>query len=205
MFLSLVIAPKHQYRALTGLPDERRFNVAMSRARDQVWLFHSVKLEDLSSQDLRSKLLRFFQIPHLMVQSAVHEELSRLNDALRNSRRELGEQPEPYESWFEVDVAVELLRKNYRVIPQFEVAGYRIDLVVEGQQNRLAIECDGEQWHGADRFDYDVARQRQLERAGWQFVRVRESEFYADRNRTINRIVHECNRLDILPVGGINQ
>lgn len=47
MFLSLVIAPNVRYRALNRLPDQRRFNVAMSRARDQVWLLHSVRQHDL--------------------------------------------------------------------------------------------------------------------------------------------------------------
>lgn len=201
IFLSLVVAPNHQYRALTGLPDQRRFNVAMSRARDQVWLFHSVKPEELSQDDLRWKLLNFFYNPHWMASEEIYEELDRLERELRGTRREHGEQPEPYESWFEVDVAIELLRRKYRVRPQFEVAGYRIDLVVEGRQNRLAVECDGEEWHGADKFESDMARQRQLERAGWRFVRVRESEFYADRESTVSRIIEACDELGIYPDG----
>jgi very-short-patch-repair endonuclease len=198
MFLSLVVAPNHQFRALTGLPDQRRFNVAMSRARDQVWLFHSVQAHDLSPDDLRWRLLRFFSSPAQL--DVVYEELDRLErEALRTSR-ELGNQPDPYESWFEVDVALELLRRNYRVRPQYEVAGYRIDLVVEGLSNRLAVECDGEAWHGPDRFERDMARQRQLERARWTFVRIRESEFYADRNHAVRRIVKACEELGIQPL-----
>jgi very-short-patch-repair endonuclease len=119
-------------------------------------------------------------------------------EAVRTPRRP-GDQPEPYESWFEVDVALELLRRKYRVFPQYEVAGYRIDLVVEGGQSRLAVECDGDAWHGPDRYEQDMNRQRQLERAGWTFVRVRESEFYLDRNRTIQEIIKACNYLGIFP------
>jgi hypothetical protein len=40
-------------------------------------------------------------------------------------------------------------------------------------QGRLAVECDGDEWHGPDRYEQDMARQRDLERAGWQFVRFR--------------------------------
>jgi very-short-patch-repair endonuclease len=197
--LSLVVAPNHNFRALTGLPDQRRFNVAMSRARDQVWLFHSVQAHDLSREDLRWRLLHFFSSPAQL--DAVYEELDRLErEALRRSR-EPGSQPDPYESWFEADVAVELLRKKYRVRPQYEVAGYRIDLVVEGLLRRIAVECDGEAWHGPERFEHDAARQRQLERAGWTFVRLRESEFYADRNRAVRRIVEACEELGIRPLG----
>lgn len=201
IFLSLVVAPNHQFRALTELEAQRRFNVAMSRARDQVWLFHSVQLHDLSREDLRWRLLNFFYSPGQSALEALYEELDRLEREAKRRSRQPGEQPDPYESWFEVDVALELLRRGYRVRPQVEVAGYRIDLVVEGLVNRLAVECDGEAWHGPERFEQDMARQRQLERAGWTFVRIRESEFYADRESAVRRIVEACEELDIRPIG----
>jgi very-short-patch-repair endonuclease len=199
IFLSLVIAPNHHFRALTGLPDQRRFNVAMSRARDQVWLFHSVQLHDLSRDDLRRRLLHFFLSPGQA--GGLYEELERLEREARRPSRGPGEQPDPYESWFEVDVAKDLLRRKYRVRPQVEVAGYRIDLVVEGLANRLAVECDGEAWHGPEQFEQDMARQRQLERAGWTFVRILESEFYADREIAMRRIIEACEELGIQPIG----
>jgi very-short-patch-repair endonuclease len=201
IFLSLVVAPNHHFRALTGLPDQRRFNVAMSRARDQVWLFHSVQADDLSREDLRRRLLNFFYSPCQSALEALYEELDRLEREAKRRSRQRGEQPDPYESWFEVDVALELLRRKYRLRPQVDVAGKRIDLVVEGLVNRLAVECDGEAWHGPERFEQDMARQRQLERAGWTFVRIRESEFYANRENAVQRIVEACEELGIRPIG----
>jgi very-short-patch-repair endonuclease len=202
IFLSLVIAPNVRYRALTRLPDQRRFNVAMSRARDQVWLFHSIRPHDLSPDDLRGRLIRFFESPQAM--DPVVEDVDRLEREARKPRR-LGSQPDPYESWFEVDVALELLRRRYRVRPQVEVAGYRIDLVVEGLDARLAVECDGEEWHGPEQYEHDMARQRQLERAGWTFVRVRESDFYADRQRAMTAVVEACEELGIRPVDFVEE
>ncbi|MFZ5447067.1 MAG: AAA domain-containing protein [Thermodesulfobacteriota bacterium] len=197
IFLSMVIAPDKHITAQTTLPAQRRYNVAMSRARDQVWLFHSMQPHDLSKDCLRRRLLFFFLRPSIL--SLETEELERLEkEALRTPRR-IGSQPTPYESWFEVDVALELLRRNYRVHPQYEVAGKRIDLVIEGTESRLAVECDGDAWHGPEEYDRDMARQRQLERAGWTFFRVRESEFYIDRNRTTQDITRVCNELGIIP------
>lgn len=200
IFLSLVIAPNVNYRALTRLPDIRRFNVAVSRARDQIWLFHSVKSAELSPEDLRYILLKFFQTPVSIQQIKMEEELQRLEHACRKSHRLQGVQPEPYESWFEVDVALELLRRKYQIRPQYEVAGYRIDIVVEGLKSRLAVECDGEIWHGPEHYDRDMARQRQLERVGWVFVRIRESEFYANKNDAIEKIIVKCKELGIQPL-----
>jgi hypothetical protein len=44
-----------------------------------------------------------------------------------------------------------------------------------------------------------MARQRQLERAGWTFERVRESTFYADRESAVEKIIDACSALDIYP------
>ncbi|HPC60169.1 MAG TPA: DUF559 domain-containing protein, partial [Verrucomicrobiota bacterium] len=110
--------------------------------------------------------------------------------------------PTPFESWFEVDVALELLRKNFFVLPQYEVAGKRIDLVVEGGQTRLAVECDGDNWHGADRYEEDMQRQRQLERCGWEFFRVRESAFYSNKDGALAGLWHALEERGIFPQNG---
>ena len=57
--------------------------------------------------------------------------------------------------------------------------------MIEGGQGRLAIECDGDHWHGADKYEEDMQRQRQLERCGWEFFRVRESHFYASESEAL--------------------
>lgn len=96
-------------------------------------------------------------------------------------------------------MALELLRKGFVVTPQFEVAGKKIDLVVEGGQARLAIECDGDQWHGSDQYEEDLRRQRQLERCGWEFFRIRESSFYADRCGAFGRLWPMLEERGIFP------
>jgi very-short-patch-repair endonuclease len=126
--------------------------------------------------------------------------LDHLEREARRSPRQLGDQPNPYESWFEVDLALELLRQKYSVHPQVEVTGKRIDLVVEGVDARLAVECDGDAWHGPEHYEHDMARQRQLERAGWTFVRIHESEFYVDRVGAVQQIRQACEELGIRPM-----
>jgi very-short-patch-repair endonuclease len=204
IFLSLVIAPNVNHRALTRLPDQRRFNVAMSRARDQVWLFRSVGQQDLGPDDLRRRLVGFFESPQNATLDALFEDLDHLERQARKPRRR-GNQPDPYESWFEVEVTLDLLRRKFRTRPQVEVAGRRIDLVVEGLDARIAVECDGDEWHGPEQYEQDMARQRQLERAGWTFVRVRESDFYADRQRAIQAVVEACEELGIRPVDFVEE
>jgi very-short-patch-repair endonuclease len=183
MFLSMVAAPNERIGPLTKSADERRFNVAASRARDQLWLFHSVRSEDLSDSCLRRRLLEFFvdDRPE-QIAGIDREELER---RAKQDNRAIIRPPAPFDSWFEVDVALRLVRRGFHVVPQYEVAGKRIDLVVEGGQARLAVECDGDTWHGADQYEADMQRQRMLERCGWEFFRVRESAFYSNDKEAI--------------------
>jgi len=52
------------------------------------------------------------------------------------------------------------------------VACYYIDFVIEGDgDRRLAIELDGDNYHGPDRWDADIRRQKMLERLGRTFWR----------------------------------
>jgi len=202
IFLSMVAATNERIGSFTKSADERRFNVAASRAQDQMFLFHSVRNEDLSSACLRKRLLEFFenrkpqQIPGID-----QEELARR--ASRDNRSVI-RPPTPFESWFEVDVALELLKEGYWVFPQYEISGKRIDLVVEGGQARLAVECDGDKWHGLDRYEADMYRQRQLERCGWEFFRVRESAFYADKELALQGLWRVLEERGIYPGMGSN-
>jgi very-short-patch-repair endonuclease len=199
IFLSMVAAPNERIGPFTKEADLRRFNVAASRARDQMWLFHSVRKEELSEFDLRRRLLVFFEETKPQTVGGIpREELER--KAFQEDRR-IVKPPAPFDSWFEVDVALELLRKGYCVTPQFQVAGKRIDLVVEGGLARLAVECDGDNWHGIDRYEEDMHRQRQLERCGWEFFRVRESAFYANKETALKHLWRKLEEKGIRPLG----
>lgn len=197
MLLSLVAASNERIGPLTKAADERRFNVAASRAKDQMILFHSVTCDDLSVHDLRRRLLEFFE--NTEPQQIAGIERDELERRAAKENRRVVNPPAPFESWFEVDVALELLRRDFAVLAQHEVAGKRIDLVVEGGQARLAVECDGDNWHGAERYEDDMQRQRQLERCGWEFFRVRESAFYANKEEALEGLWGMLEERGILP------
>ncbi|MCJ7561141.1 AAA domain-containing protein, partial [Candidatus Bathyarchaeota archaeon] len=61
IFLSMVAAPNERIGAMARDTFERSFNVAASRARDQMWLFHSVTQNDLGDTCLRKRLLKHFE------------------------------------------------------------------------------------------------------------------------------------------------
>lgn len=177
MLLSLITCVNHNRTSLTTAEDQRRYNVAVSRAKEQIILFHSVQLEELKPQDLRYKLLDHF-VNYSPSKLALSEVIKRVR----------GNQPEPFDSWFEVDVYNDIVNKGFSVIPQYEVVKgrYRIDLVVILPSGvKIAIECDGDKFHGPEEFQNDLNRQKTLERCGWQFFRVRGSEYYSNRTEAM--------------------
>lgn len=197
MFLSMVAAPNATNAPLTTRMFEQRFNVALSRARDQVWLFHSIREQELSPRCLRRRVLEFFrQPPDLAIRgSAMNIPQLQLVSARADRRSE--RPPAPFDSWFELDVALALAARGYTLSAQVQIAKRRIDLVIEGDGTRLGVECDGEAWHGPEQFAEDTFRQRQLERAGWRFARVRESLFYSDADRAIREVIEAFEELGV--------
>lgn len=185
IFLSMIISP-HQAHAQGTEMFAQRFNVAASRARDRMYLVRSVSLDDLSQKDhLRIKLLQHFESPFLQDQ----EEVANLRDLC--------------ESDFEREVFDLLTERGYRVLPQVPVGSFRIDMVVEGDNDtRLAIECDGDRYHGPEQWDADMRRQRILERAGWRFWRSFASTFVMHREDVVRDLLATLEAMDIHPTNG---
>jgi very-short-patch-repair endonuclease len=72
--------------------------------------------------------------------------------------------------------------------------------VVEGNDDlRLAIECDGDRYHGPEQWPADMARQRTLERAGWRIWRCFASRFVRERAQVLAELTDLLLALDIHP------
>lgn len=198
ILLSMVAAPNERIGALVREPDKRRFNVAASRARDQLVLFHTATLSDLNPDCMRYKLLEYCLNP-IIPQAPAGVDLAKLREqAWAPNRPE--KPPPPFESWFEVDVFLNIIDRGFRVIPQHRVAEYRIDLVVDGTKNQLAVECDGDKWHGIAEYERDQSRQRILERCGWRFWRTRGHEYYRDPSGSLEPLWKTLREMGIEPV-----
>jgi very-short-patch-repair endonuclease len=162
---------------------KKRFNVAASRARDQMWVVYSLDPEiHLQPEDIRRRLIMHARDP----------------DAISRERER---QEANVESEFERQVLGRLLQAGYRVTPQWKVGAYRIDLVVEGNGKRLAVECDGDRWHPPEKLQEDLERQAILERLGWRFARIRGSQFFRDPDTAMRHVFERIEQLGISAEG----
>jgi len=135
---------------------------------------------DLKPEDLRRELILHAQNPM--------------------STMRLFKQEEPRtESEFERQVLRILINKGYKVRSQWKVGYYRIDMVIEGDSKRLAVECDGDRWHPIEKLSDDMARQAILERLGWTFTRIRGSAFFRDEEQAMRPVFERLDELGIAP------
>ncbi|WP_416044752.1 AAA domain-containing protein [Clostridium tyrobutyricum] len=178
MFLSMVISNNVKFAPLSRDNDMRRFNVAASRARNQMWLFYSVNLEDLSEECIRYSLLNYCLNYN---KYSIH-------------KKNLGQ---VFQSDFQKDVYTIIKNAGYRVKPQIKIGKYNIDFMIEGSRNRVAIICDGDELEEKYNFKENIERQLDLERVGWTFLRIRGSEFYLKSETVMNKIFNKLDSIGI--------
>ncbi|WP_089246736.1 AAA domain-containing protein [Rhodococcoides kyotonense] len=188
VMLSMVVAPAQNFVALTANQYKRRFNVAASRAQDQLWLFHSVTVDRLKRADLRNSLLGYMS-------STSPTPADPMPQSVTAETRH----PE-FDTLFEQQVFVELRDRGYHVNSGVVVNNRRIDLVVTGQSARLAVECDGDVvLTTPERRVADLQREQELKRCGWTFWRVRESEYWLDPTAAMSSLWTMLEALEIEP------
>lgn len=187
IFLSLVDSGRESGPlALSGFgvgdATRKRYNVAASRARDQLWVVDSLDpTTDLKPGDIRKTLIEYSINPHAA-------------DIVKDEQEAQAESP------FEAAVVADLTDRGFHLIQQWQVGAYRLDMVAICGNKTVAIECDGERWHsGEAQIRMDMERQTILERLGWRFIRIRGSEYYRRPQETIDRVVKELEAYGIHP------
>ena len=203
IFLSMVIANDWSASALTKSNYKRRYNVAASRAKDQMWLFHSIELKDLSASGYRRKLLEHFDSSDKdELKAYPQEKLNEFWAAKKEVKNKSHENaPAPFDSWFELEVFLEIVNRGYHVTPQYKVSGYSIDMVITGSDRKLAVECDGEYFHsGIEAEESDFIRQARLERCGWNFWRLKDSAFRRNKEKSLEALWKLLDKMNIDPL-----
>jgi len=175
IILSLSIDPGFHHGTLHFLEKPNVFNVSITRAKKKLIVVSSVKPDDLPNGLLKEFLIHATQAPVADIPGGI------------------------FESKFEEQVAQALERSDLKVWPQYQAAGFYIDLVVGDGKKWIAIECDGPahfRMENQQNF-YDVWRQGILERAGWRFVRISYREWERDSDKQIEKVKHAIALLSI--------
>ncbi|MBS9783412.1 MAG: AAA family ATPase [Pasteurella sp.] len=214
MFISLGVALEYENlqnnknakpsAIITDRAEKRKINVALSRAKEQMILFHSVQYDDLQKNDFRNEIIKFFYEEYCEI-----EDLIIKKDNIQRNRHNV---LEPFDSWFEIDVANDLIQAGFpKIQPQYKVkedetfynpregkevyVNFKLDLVVHHNGKRVAIECDGDPFHSLpEDVAYDIERQEFLERVGWKVYRILYSAYKRNPEQEIQKAVEFIER-----------
>jgi very-short-patch-repair endonuclease len=198
VLISMVVASADgEVGAFTKRDFHRRVNVAASRARDQLWLFHSIGAADLPADDARALLLGYC--------AAVGTGAGELTAGPAELAGAGGAGGEPAcETEFERLVLRRLVERGLAPAVQYPIGRYRIDFLLDAPDGRrLAIECDGDGYRGPEAFARDLRRQAVLERVGsCVFVRLPASRFHRDPDAAMQPVWDRVAELGLTPAAG---
>ena len=152
--------------------DFRRLNVAVSRAKAVAHVFGDLDYAKSNAVRSLAKLAEF---------------------ATRKRSMPAGENV--FDSEWERQVFYALKKRGLDPIPQYEVAGRRLDFALFGLGDiKIDLEVDGRRWHtdiDGNRKVSDIWRDHQLKSMGWKVIRFWVDELDKDMERCIGLIEHE--------------
>ena len=186
MFISLVdSSEENKSLRLVGEGVEgairKRYNVAISRAKDQLWIVHSIDKNSLKEGDLRKELFEYI-------------------DSLKENAFDKTTIENITASDFENEVARHLSEKNYTIKQKWRVGSYDIDMVAIYDDKKIAIECDGKTLnHTEEEVIANLEEQEILERCGWKFIRVRASEYFRNPEKAIKDLIIQLDDKGVYP------
>ena len=161
---------------------ERRLNVAITRARQELRVFSSLRPEKMDLA--RTQARGVADLKHFL------EFAERGTRALAEANKgSLG----GFESPFEEAVASALSSRGWELHTQIGASSFRVDLAVVHPDARgtylTGIECDGATYHrSATARDRDMLREQVLRGLGWEILRVWSTDWWVDRAGTLERI-----------------
>lgn len=188
MLFSVTFGPDHAgklsmaFGALNGDGGEKRLNVAITRARQELHVFASIRADQIDLT--RTKAIG---VKHL---KGFLDFAARGPVALPSQDDgSLG----PVENVFEAAIKAAIEAKGWELRPQIGVSGFRIDLGVVHPDHAgvylAGIECDGATYHGsATARDRDKVRQAVLENLGWTILRIWSTDWFKNPKAVVARI-----------------
>lgn len=166
---------------------ERRLNVAITRACEQLIVFGSLRGDQIAIERTRATGVRDLRRFLLFAERGA-KALAGAHEGSVGG----------YDSVFEAEVAAMLRAKGWDVATQIGVSGFRVDLGVvdpDLPSTFLAgVECDGATYHrSATARDRDRLRQAVLENLGWNILRIWSTDWWTNAPREVGRIDHALN------------
>jgi hypothetical protein len=167
----------------------RRLNVAVTRAKEAMHVFASLKPEQIDLSRTSAEGVR--DLKHFL--EYAQRGVAALTEAV-------GAPGGFFDSPFEQAVAERLHAKGWITHSQVGVSGFRIDLGVINPdapgQYLSAVECDGASYHrSATARDRDFLREQILRGLGWEVIRIWSTDWWIDSESALEQVDKKLHKL----------
>ena len=174
---------------------ENRLNVAISRAKEKIYVITSILPEELFVDDLKNegpKIFKKYLEYCYAISNRDKETAKQILYSFADEKRGINDEV-TFDSDFENQVYDALTAKGLIVDTQVGVGGYKIDLALRNKDNTkyiLGIECDGKLYHSSLLArERDIYRQKYLESRGWKIYRIWSTNWWHNPNKEIENII----------------
>ncbi|MGV8982199.1 AAA domain-containing protein [Clostridium sp.] len=181
---------------------ENRLNVAISRAKQKIYVITSIEPEELKVEVTKNngpKLFKKYLQYVREISIGDKEEANKILKSLLDSDIEVNTERK-HESDFESEVYEGLVKIGYDVHTQVGVSGYKIDLAIYDKKSSryiLGIECDGATYHSSKSArERDVHRQKYLESRGWKITRIWSRNWWKNSKEELDKIVKNIQEVN---------
>ncbi|MDR0856011.1 MAG: hypothetical protein LBM78_01225, partial [Clostridiales bacterium] len=188
-----------QFGSLSAAGGENRLNVAVTRAKDKIYLVTSVEPEEfVSAETAKNAGPRLFK-KYLQYARAVSEKNTAEARVILESMLPAPLPAAPVIGAFEADLKRELEHAGYTVDGNLGGASCRISLAIRDTARGrylLGIECDYAAYStAADKMERDVYRLEFLESRGWNMMRIWSRDWWLSKAGVLKAIEKALKRI----------
>lgn len=168
---------------------ERRLNVAITRARQEMHVYGTLRGEDVDLS--RTKAIGVRDFKHFL--EFAEKGKRAIAEAIDTPRGD-------FDSPFEAEVAQRLTAKGWDVHTQIGASNYRVDLGIVHPDSAgryiAGVECDGATYHSsANARERDRLREMVLRGLGWNIVRIWSTDWWLDPASSTEKIHKQLQEL----------
>ena len=175
----------HNFGPLNKKGGERRLNVAVTRAKQNVKLVSSIKTFDIDlskTESVGARLLKEYL--NYAENGITYVNENSTADVIQNA--------------FVLDVYNEIVKAGFSADTRVGYSGHKIDIAVKHKTSPdyvIAIECDGDTYKiSRNTRDRDRLRQEVLERLGWKYYRLWSMSYFRNKDTEIKKMLEAINK-----------
>ena len=177
---------------------ENRLNVAITRAKEKIYVITSIEPEELLVEGTKNAGPKIFKSYLKYVRAVSNKKPKEVGYILDSFKPALPEVKEDVVlNQLENDIKDELVKLGYSVETNLGNTNYKISLAIydkELDRYLLGLECDYMAYKSSDSIlERDVYRNKFLESRGWTIMRIWSRDWWMNKDRVINNIVKAIN------------